>query len=226
MGKNDVTDPLNDERNSVINRLLVSRGTKDKLIQYVDLIRLWNERMNLVSRESLEHIWTRHILDSAQLIDHIPEPAQTITDLGSGAGFPGIVLAILQARKVHLVESVGKKANFLRHAATELSLNAEVHQARIEDIKNLKADVVTARALKALPELLGLAKALTHVQTVCLFLKGQRADEELTEAQKYWTFVFEKIPSISDPSGALLKITGLKELRSHGFRRTTRRQRK
>ncbi len=145
--------------------------------------------------------------------------------MGSGAGFPGLVLAIMGTQKVHLVESIGKKANFLRLVIDDLELKATVHQERVESLKGLRFDVVTARALKALPELLRYAKPLMHKDSVCLFLKGQQAEAELTEARKYWTFACEKIVSLSDSSGSVLKISDLKALRPHGPNHANRRKR-
>jgi 16S rRNA (guanine527-N7)-methyltransferase len=123
--------------------------------------------------------------------------------MGSGAGFPGLVLAILTDHKLHLIESIGKKANFLSTVAEELKLDVTVHPSRIESLK-LRADIITARALKALPELLVYANYLIKKDSICIFPKGQKLDEELTEAAKCWKFEVEKKPSLSDPSGTVL----------------------
>ena len=167
------------------------------------------------SESTLPHVWTRHILDSAQLLPFIPEYSLTLADMGAGAGFPGLVLAIMaqdlnRPLRVTAIESIGKKADFLQAVVDELKLNVEVRRERIEAIRDLKADIVTARALKALPELLKYANHLTHKDTICLFLKGKSLAEELTEAKKCWTFTAETHPSRSDDSGSVLV---LKELR-------------
>lgn len=214
------------EKNEVFSHFSVPRGTREKLERYVELLQEWNERINLVAENSLSHVWSRHILDSAQLYPLIPASAKSLADLGSGAGFPGMVLAIMGAPNVHLIESVGKKASFLRAVSKELAPDAVVHQERIEAIRGFHVDIVTARALKALPELLRLAKPLMHKDSICLFLKGQKTDEELTEAKKYWTFACEKIPSLSDRSGTVLKISNLKAKHSHGFRHPPRRKKR
>ena len=219
-----MSDTIEAEKNELFSHFSVPRETVNKLERYVELLREWNERINLVADSSLLHVWSRHILDSAQLMKFIPDTARSVFDLGSGAGFPGLVLAILGAPGVHLIESVGKKANFLRLVAGELGLNARVHQERIEEIRDLRADVITARALKPLSELLSLTKPLMHKGSICLFPKGQHVDAELTEAQKYWTFACEKHSSFSDRTGTVLKITDLKELHPHGSRRVPRRK--
>ena len=198
----------------------VPRETQDKLDRYAALLREWNERINLVAASTIPQMEQRHFLDSSQLMKFIPVTTKRLADMGSGAGFPGLVLAILGVPDVHLIESIGKKANFLKTVVEDLKLtNVTIHQERIEKIRDLNADVVTARALKALPELLSLAKPLTHRETICLFLKGQNVDAELTAAENYWTFKAKKVPSLSDPTGVVLKITDLK-VAHHASRRS------
>jgi 16S rRNA (guanine527-N7)-methyltransferase len=221
-----VSDHTIGEKNEVLSHFSVPRETVDKLERYVKLLQRWNKSINLVAESTIFHVWSRHVLDSAQLLKFIPPSARTLVDLGSGAGFPGLVLAIMGPHKVHLIESIGKKASFLRLVAEDLELDATIHQQRIEFVRGLKADVITARALKPLPELLGLAKPLMAENAICLFLKGQKANAELTEAQKYWTFVCEKIPSLSDPSGTVLKISQLKEKHPYGSRRLPRKRKR
>jgi len=206
------------EKTQFFRHFPVPRETEFKLIQYVEMIQESNQRINLVSESTLPHIWSRHILDSAQLLPHIPTAARTLADLGSGAGLPGIVLAIMGVPGVHLVESIGKKASFLQQVAKELNLDIKIIHDRIENIKTRPFDIVTARALKPLPELLKLAKPLINKKSMCLLLKGQKAELELTEARKYWTFACTKTPSLSDPSGMVLKIADLKEINRYGRR--------
>lgn len=195
-----------------------SREALDKLKLYAARLVEWNEKFNLVAPATIPVLWTRHFLDSAQLVPYLPKGRSTLADMGSGAGFPGLVLAVLTDHKIHLIESTGKKAQFLSAVAEELKLDVEVHNARIESLR-LKADIVTARALKALPELLGYANHLIKKESICLFPKGQKLDEELTEAAKWWKFEAEKKPSLSDPSGTVLILRHLsqKEIRrGHG----------
>ena len=188
-----------------------SRETMEKLDRYAALLTQWSEKFNLVAPSTLPHIWSRHFLDSAQLFPLIPkrEDRQLLADLGSGAGFPGLVLSAMGVPNVHLVESTGKKADFLRTVIAELGLDAVVRQNRIEDLIDFRADIITARALAPLKELLPLVMPLLRKGTICLFLKGQNADAELTESQKYWMFDTERQQSLSDPSGSVLIIKNL-----------------
>lgn len=188
----------------------VSHETMAKLDHYAELLAEWNARFNLVAESTLPTIWQRHFLDSAQLIKYFPNSVQTIADLGSGAGFPGIVLSIIGLFKVSLIESIGKKAAFLRAVVDELNLNAEVRQIRIESLHNVKFDIVTARALQPLPQLLKFAMPLIRKDSYAIFLKGQKLDAELTESSKYWKFDHETFQSLSDPSGRVLKISNLR----------------
>jgi 16S rRNA (guanine527-N7)-methyltransferase len=129
--------------------------------------------------------------------------------MGSGAGFPGIVMSILGMPETHLIESTGKKADFLRVIINELGLNATIHQCRIENLRNHQFDVIAARALKSLPELMKLAKPLMKKESHGLFLKGKSLHDELTESARSWTFDYATSPSISDPSGTVLIIRSL-----------------
>jgi 16S rRNA (guanine527-N7)-methyltransferase len=190
----------------------VSRETLDRLTTYVNLLTEWNERLNLVAPSTIPDVWRRHILDSAQLAPLIPPDAKTIVDLGSGAGFPGLVLAIMLAEcpglKVNLVESIQKKCRFLEAVIAATGAPAEVHAARAEDMR-LKADVVTARAVAPLDRLLAMAHPFFRPGTIALFLKGRSLNDELTLATKSWTLESTPIPSRSDPSGTVLRVTGL-----------------
>jgi 16S rRNA (guanine527-N7)-methyltransferase len=192
----------------------VSRETLLRLGTYAALLDRWTRAINLVSQASLRDLWRRHMLDSAQLLPLLPTAPvarrRIIVDLGSGAGFPGMVLALLDAGEVHLVESDRRKAVFLREAARETGADVRVHNLRIEDMAPVAADVVTARACAPLPKLLNYARKFpgcaSGTRPCCLFLKGQRADEELTEAGKQWTMRVDSFPSRSDPSGTILRI--------------------
>jgi 16S rRNA (guanine527-N7)-methyltransferase len=193
----------------------VSRETLDRLKTYVALLAEWNEKHNLVSSKSLEDVWRRHVWDSAQLARYIPDDAHTLVDLGSGAGFPGLVLAEMLRGKVavSLYESTGKKAEFLKAAAARLDLPVQVHNERIEAKLRPAADIVTARALAPLDKLLPYAQQFASRQTICLFLKGQSVVSELTAIRKSWRMKALQHPSLSDPSGVVLEI---RELRHAG----------
>jgi len=184
------------------------------------LLATWNTRMNLVGPSALETFWLRHAYDSAQLLDLAPA-AKVWADLGAGAGFPGLVLAILlkgtPGAIVHLVESMAKRCLFLRDVVAILDLPAEVHHARAEAVRIPGVEIVTARACAPLDRLLGFAWPLLGNQradqTVALFLKGENADQELTEARRLWDFHVERQASRSDPTGQILRIERLRRVR-------------
>jgi 16S rRNA (guanine527-N7)-methyltransferase len=188
----------------------VSRETLARLKAYADLLNDWNARHNLVAKSTLPGLWHRHFWDSAQLVELIPETAHTLADLGSGAGFPGLVLAVLRPElKVTLYEATTKKCAFLQAAADRMGLKAEIRNARLEDLAPQPFDVVTARALSPLPLLLTYAHRFTGPNTVCLFLKGQNVGPELTEAAKYWSMRVSQVPSQTDPSAAIVSVREL-----------------
>jgi 16S rRNA (guanine527-N7)-methyltransferase len=189
----------------------VSRETLARLKAFVGLLTDWNARHNLVSKTSLDEVWQRHVLDSAQLAPLIPPEAKTLADLGSGAGFPGLVLAVLLQGQVAvtLFEATRKKVEFLRAAADRLALGVTVRNERIEETARAVFDVLTARACAPLPELLEYAQHFAGPQTVCLFLKGQNVGVELTEAGKSWRMKVREHPSVTHPFGVVLEIREL-----------------
>ena len=195
----------------------VSRETLARLKAFVDLLSDWNARHNLVSAASLAEVWRRHILDSVQLLRFVPDDARSLVDLGSGAGFPGLVLAILlndrPAFRTVLYEATRKKCDFLRAAAERTGVAPEIRNARVEEAAPEPFDVVTARALAPLDKLLGYAHSFQGSRTVNLFLKGQSVGAELAIAHKCWSMKVMQHPSRSDPSGTVLVI---RELRHAG----------
>ena len=185
----------------------VSRETLDRLILLAQLLVKWQPRINLVSSDTLVDLWRRHMLNSAQLAPLIPIGARSLIDLGSGAGFPALVLAALApALHVHLVEADARKCAFLREAAAAMGLLVTIHPRRIEQMPPQPFDVVTARALAPLTRLLDLAERFVAPDTLCLFLKGRGVDGELIEAQKSWRMVVWRRPSLSDPAGTILDV--------------------
>lgn len=193
----------------------VSRETEKRLDKFVEALLLWQQRMNLVASSTLPQIWTRHIADSLQLIDVAPE-ARVWVDFGAGAGFPGIPIACALVDKlgttVHLIESNGKKAAFLREAVRVTGVSAQVHQQRAEKFGESFQEtvhVVTARALAPLKILCDQAFPLIARGAVGIFPKGQDVDAELTEAAKYWSIEAEKVPSKTSSEGSIVVIRGL-----------------
>jgi 16S rRNA (guanine527-N7)-methyltransferase len=194
-------------------RAHVSRETGDKLALLAAELRRWQAIKNLVSPATLDEVWSRHIADSLQLADVAAE-ARTWLDLGSGAGFPGLVIALAIAvrpgAQVHLVESNGRKCAFLRHAARATGAPVKVHEARIEAVAAGfagKVDVVTARALAPLPQLLAWSQELLKSGAVGVFPKGRDARAELTEAEKSWRFNAELLPSRTDSEARIVRVT-------------------
>jgi 16S rRNA (guanine527-N7)-methyltransferase len=194
-----------------VGGLNVSRETIATLQALEAEVRRWTPTVNLVSRGSLDHLWGRHIDDSAQVFKACPGNAVRWLDLGSGGGFPGLVVSILAselqpALKVTLVESDQRKATFLRQTAQKLGLSVEVLAKRIESLPPQMADVVSARALAPLPELLDLAFPHLKPDGIALFPKGSRHAEEVSDARRSWSFDLDSVPSASDPDAALLII--------------------
>jgi 16S rRNA (guanine527-N7)-methyltransferase len=188
----------------------VSRETLSRLKAYADLLTDWNARHNLVAKSTLPELWHRHFLDSAQLAPLIPAEAKSLADLGSGAGFPGLVLAVMRPDlAATLYEATTKKCAFLQAAAERMGIKVGVQNARLEDLRPQPADVVTARALAPLPQLLAYAYPFTGPNTVCLFLKGQNVGSELTEAAKYWNMKTSQAPSQTEPSAAIVSVREL-----------------
>ena len=189
----------------------VSRETLVRLEEYAALLAKWNPVINLVSKSTLPDVWQRHMRDSAQLWPLCPKGARLWVDIGSGGGFPGIVIAILAAElapemRVILIESDQRKATFLRTVAQTLGLELRVESQRAEDVPPLGADVVSARALTALSGLLPLAQRHLAENGLAIFPKGQSAAQELTDALELWQFAVTKTPSETDHQAVVLQI--------------------
>jgi len=196
---------------------VVSRETTEKLRLLETELRRWQAIKNLVGPGTLDDIWTRHIVDSLQLLAAAPN-AQTWLDLGSGAGFPGLVLAIAgqpQGLQVDLVESNSRKCAFLRHVARLTEAPATIHEARLETIIPQfvgRADIVSARALASLTKLVEWTEPLLKAGTTGLFPKGRDVDAELTEASRSWKLGTEILPSQTDSSARILRITSIERV--------------
>ncbi len=195
---------------------VIPRHAEPRLHDFVRLVETWNRRINLIGRGDIPLLWDRHILDSAQLAPLLPPGSTTITDLGSGAGFPGLVLAIVAERHVDLVEADERKAAFLREAARLTGADAAVHVARAGSVRLPPAPVVTARALAPLPQLLHLAVPLLAQGGVCLFPKGRGTANELTAARREWHMQVEQFPSRTRPSATLLRLREISPVKPTG----------
>ena len=201
-------------RDNVAEQLNLSKTIMEKLDKYVGLLETEQSKMNLVGASTLPAVWTRHVLDSAQLFRSFRPSDRVILDLGSGAGFPALVLAAMDTEgkhDFHLVESDGKKCAFLNKVIEECSLKAHVHNERIEQMEKFGADVITARALAPLDKLIKYALPFFKPETRCLFMKGVKAREELDAALKKYRFRVEKIQSVSSDEGAILLLSEVKK---------------
>ncbi len=187
---------------------------RETLARFAALLRRWNRTVNLVSAKDEPLLWDRHIGDSLQLIPlMVPRPSRAI-DLGSGAGFPGLILAIATGVPFDLIEADKRKAAFLREAARITEAPVEVHAARIEATRIAPAPLITARALAPLPRLLSLAAPLLAPGGSCLFLKGANAQAELTHAATQWHMQVQRVPSRTTPGACILRISHLSRVTS------------
>jgi len=196
----------------------VSRETMDRLKSYADLLARWNPKINLVSPDSIPTTWDRHIADSAQLFRFIPQNTPNLLDVGSGAGFPGLVLAIMGVRDVHVVESDHRKVAFMREAARVAGAKVTFHPERIEKLVPFPAGVITARALAPLHKLLEWTEPFRGPDTICLFLQGQTVEAELTDAYKQWTMGLDRQKSLTDPTGTILALREVRRVRDEPVR--------
>ena len=201
-------------RQAFLEAIDVPRETLARLDTYAALLVKWQARINLVAPRSLAALWTRHFLDSAQLLPLVAAnrpgglPARWL-DLGSGAGFPGLVLANLGAGEVHLVESDGRKCSFLRQVIRSTGASAEIHQTRIESLAPFPVDLITARALAPLESLLGYTHRFWREGCEAWFLKGEEWQEELTSCTQSWTVEAETFLSRTHPSGRILRVRSM-----------------
>lgn len=189
------------------------KKSQEELKRFADFVLRWQKSVNLISPSTISDIWERHIVDSAQLFEYIPMDAKIMVDMGSGGGFPALVLAIVNKvccgpiKRFYLIESDIKKSIFLREAVREFDVPATVLNKRIENVVLEDVDVVTARALKPVEEMLSLGRHIINSHTICLFLKGEQVDEELKK--NTYKCSVEKIPSCTHSKASILKIGGI-----------------
>lgn len=207
----------NADRQQVLKEFAVSQRVAERLDTLVVELGRWQTIKNLVGPSTLQQIWSRHIADSLQLA-HLAPKAKTWLDLGSGAGFPGLVLAILGTEagfKVTLVESNARKCAFLRHVARLTAAAATIHAERLEAVMPRmigKTDIVTARALASLEQLLSWSEPLFESRTIALFPKGRDVASELAEARKLWSIDYEILPSQIDPESCIVRVNRAKRI--------------
>jgi 16S rRNA (guanine527-N7)-methyltransferase len=202
-----------DPREEFLAAFPVSRETEAQLARYENILIERNQTLSLISGATADIIWTRHFLDSAQLLPLVPDPTQPLVDLGTGAGFPGLVLAILGLPDVHLVEHNMQKVAFLRSVVEAFGLSVTIHGMKSDAVKPFAAGTVTARALKPLDQLLGLGRRFLGQNSVCLFPKGRRAEEEMAVAARKWHMKSERFPSVTDPESTIFRLSHVTEAR-------------
>lgn len=198
------------EASALLDRFNVSRESRPKIETYVKLLLTWQQRINLIGPATVSTVWERHVCDALQLVSLLPPGTQSIAELGSGAGIPGLLLAMATGLEAHLYESNGKKCAFLREAARQTGTRAVIHNIRLETLKSKKdlpaVQCVVARALAPLPLLLEYAEPFLSKGAVGLFHKGQDVDAELTKATKCWKIETCKHASRCDSRGVILEI--------------------
>ena len=205
-----LTASMTDATGDRIDASSLSLAARNRLSAFAGLLIRWNPTIKLVSNQDVAHLWTRHIEDALQLIDHMPMDASHAIDLGSGGGFPGLVLALATEVHFDLIESDSRKAAFLQEAVTVTHASATIHASRIEDVALESRSLLTARALAPLSKLLELSESFLAEGGVCLFPKGERSGAEIAEAGKDWIMDLQQMPSRTSPAGRILRITGLR----------------
>ena len=199
------------KKNEFVKSLNVSRETLNGFYEYESLLSKWNEKINLVSKNTLMDIWERHFLDSGQIIKHVEASGKRWVDVGSGAGFPGLVVALLlRDRKIDcdlvLVEKNPKKGFFLKEVIRKLNLTVEVVNDNIDTLEPLNADILTARAFSELNNLIEIAFRHRKKEGICLFLKGENYRIELDKTLNYWFFDYDIVGSLSSSSGKIIRV--------------------
>jgi len=207
---------LSDLLSAYVSDFDVSRETLNALDIYDQLLLKWQKPFNLVAPSTIADRHKRHFLDSLQLLPLIRQRHGTGqfvgVDIGSGAGFPGLVLACAGIGPMHMVEAVGKKARFMRNVSRETGVFVSVHQQRVEEMPRFSADIITSRACATISQLLAWGAPFVTDQTVFWLLKGAKADEELTEAQRQWTMTIDRFDSLTDPRGVILALSDVRRL--------------
>ena len=199
------------KKNEFVKSLNVSRETLNGFYEYETILSKWNEKINLVSKNTLVDIWERHFLDSGQIIKHVEVSGKRWVDVGSGAGFPGLVVALLlRDRKIDcdlvLVEKNPKKGFFLNEVIRKLNLSVEVVNGNVDTLEPLNADILTARAFSELNNLIEIAFRHRKKAGICLFLKGENYRIELDKTLNYWFFDYDIVDSLSSSSGKIIRV--------------------
>lgn len=198
----------------LLDSLNVSRETLANLEQFVSILKTWNARINLISRQTIDDIWARHIVDCAQIVPYLPGNNITVLDVGSGSGLPGAITAIITQEDTSMrhvwIESDTRKCAFLHHIVTKLKLSVQVINNRIEEVEPQNADILTGRALAPLTDMLAFGDQHLRPDGTALLHKGQTYRAEIEDAKQHWNFVVNPYRSITNPDAAILEITEIK----------------
>jgi len=198
-------------KNEIINKFLINKKQECLIDEYLTQLLEFSTHTNLVGRSTLVDPWQSHVLDCLQILPLILNKKNSILDMGTGAGLPGFLLKICGCENVTLVDSNGKKINFLQSVNSKLNTGLNIFRSRLEDMDEIKFDIITSRALSSLDRLFTYSQKFIKKNTVLIFLKGKTVNEEISFAKKKWKFNFTKYQSISDKRGTTLNISGLKK---------------
>lgn len=190
----------------------ISPAQEKALEDFVSLLLQENDKFNFIGKSTVENIWERHILDSAQLLKFIANKNLKFADFGTGAGFPGMVLSILGLREIHLVEKAFRKTEFLRQAKALSSNRVFVHQSKLEELPKIEFDCIASRALAPLEKLLGYAHKFLKQDGYCLFLKGKNLNQEITLAKKSFQFEYELHSSLTSQESNIIKVSKISQI--------------
>ena len=198
------------DKNEVIQKFGLTTLQSEQIEKYISELIKYNKHTNLVGKSTLKNIWERHVADSLQLSFFIAKKNLKIFDLGTGGGLPGIPLSILGYQNIFMIDSIGKKIDFIRSVIKKLSLSAKTEKKRIENLNIGRADLIISRALAPLYKLLSYSLLLSNKNTTCLFLKGRNVYNEIEMAKKVYHFNYKVYKSVSSEEGCVLKIINLK----------------
>jgi len=199
------------DKKEIIKLYKINESQEAALISYIKILEEYNKHTNLVGKSTLINPWTSHILDSLQLHTYIKNKELSILDMGTGAGIPGVVLSIIGYTDTTLVDSNGKKIKFLKFLKKSMNLNIKIYLRRLENLNNLKFDVITSRALTNLNQLISDSQKFLKKNSVVIFLKGKTVNDEIHEAKKNWKFQTNKHQSLSDNRGCVLEVKNIKK---------------
>lgn len=198
---------------SVINQIKklckLDKSQEKNLEDFVNFLLSENQNFNLIGKSTIDNIWERHILDCAQIFPLISNPEKKLADFGSGAGFPGMILSILGVKEIHLIEKAFRKADFLRKAKIFSQNRVFVQQVNLEDLKDIKFNCITSRALAPLPKLLEYTHNFLEKDGYCLFLKGRNLKNEIESSKNFFKFEYELYPSLTSDESNIIKIFNL-----------------